>query len=401
MIKKKEILIEKLFESINSLEKMGKEDEAKELLAKKILRYEGLIELGQLTSSSMDFKNIKKKAVGVLKNLLECEHVIIHLKDNKKNQMYYTPAGGALKEEKYTYEIDDTTFVGSCAHHAAILHIDDVKYDIRSGRLTNYIKDLEPENMLMAPLVSKGELLGVIQAINSTHGNFNEEDYHFVDAVSNQMTNVLENSLLIEQLHNQFVQVISALADAIGKKDSYTGGHTKRVAHFSDCIAKEMDLNTTEIRDLKMAAVLHDIGKIGIEDKILKKDSALNDEEFAIMKEHPKLGYEILGHIDSLHSVVDGMRFHHERPDGKGYPFGLKGDEIPAIAMIISVADTFDAMISTRPYRKGLPPMVAYEEILNHRGTQFSENVVDAFCRWFEKSSMFKGELVEKNQKAS
>ncbi|MFT6069366.1 MAG: response regulator RpfG family c-di-GMP phosphodiesterase [Bacteriovoracaceae bacterium] len=401
MIKKKEIVIEKLFESINSLEKEGKVDEAKEVLAKKILRYEGLIELGQLTSSSMDFKNIKKKAVGVLKRLLECEHVIIHLKDDKKNIMQYTPTGGAVLNEKYTYNIDDTTFVGSCAHHLAILHIDDVKYDIRSGRLTSYIKDLEPENMLLAPLVSKGKLLGVIQAINSTHGNFNEEDYHFVDAVSNQMTNVLENSLLVEELHNQFVQVISALADAIGKKDSYTGGHTKRVSHFADCIGSEMDLNTNEIRDLKMAAVLHDIGKIGIEDKILKKDSALNDEEFAIMKEHPRLGYEILGHIDSLSSVVDGMRFHHERPDGTGYPFGLKGDEIPVIAMIISVADTFDAMISTRPYRKGLPPMTAYDEIIKFRGTQFSEDVVDAFCRWFEKSSMFKGSNVEKNQKAS
>ncbi len=401
MIKKKEIVIEKLFESINNLEKDGKVDEAKEILAKKILRYEGLIELGQLTSSSMDFKNIKKKAVGVLKRLLECEHVIIHLKDKKKDLMHYTPSGGAIANEKYTYKIDDTNFVGSCAHHAAILHIDDVKYDIRSGRLTSYIKDLEPENMLLAPLVSKGKLLGVIQAINSTHGNFNEEDYHFVDAVSNQMTNVLENSLLVEELQNQFVQVISALADAIGKKDSYTGGHTKRVSHFADCIGSEMDLNTSEIRDLKMAAVLHDIGKIGIEDKILKKDSALNDEEFAIMKEHPRLGYEILGHIDSLSSVVDGMRFHHERPDGTGYPFGLKGDEIPVIAMIISVADTFDAMISTRPYRKGLPPMTAYDEIIKFSGTQFSEDVVEAFCRWFEKSSMFKGQKLEKNRKAS
>jgi HD-GYP domain-containing protein (c-di-GMP phosphodiesterase class II) len=401
MIKKKEILIEKLFESINKLEKEGKDKEAKEILAKKILRYEGLIELGQLTSSSIDFKNIKKKAVGVLKKLLECEHVIIHLKDKKNNQMYYTPAGAAEGQEKYNYPIDDTSFVGSCAFHLAILHIDDVKYDIRSGRLSNYVKDLGPENMLLAPLVSKGKLLGVIQAINSTHGNFNEEDYHFVDAVSNQMTNVLENSLLIDKLQSQFVQVISALADAIGKKDSYTGGHTKRVAHFSDCIGKEMGLSTTEMRDLKMAAVLHDIGKIGIEDKILKKDSALNDEEFAIMKEHPRLGFEILGHIDSLHKVVDGMRFHHERPDGTGYPFGLSGDEIPVIAMIISVADTFDAMISTRPYRKGLPPMAAYDEIKKFRGTQFSDDVVDAFSQWFEKSSMFKGDIVEKFRKAS
>lgn len=401
MIKKKEILIEELIQSINALESVGKAEEARDMLAKKIIRYEGLIELGQLTSSSIDFKIVKKKAVGVLKKLLESEHVIIHLKDEKTNELHYMPFNSHVSESKCRYVIDDTNFVGSCAHHMAILHIDDVKYDIRSGRMTKYIKELEPKNMLLSPLVSKGELLGVIQAINSTHGNFNEEDYHFVDAVSNQLTSVLENALLVDKLQNQFLQVISALADAIGKKDSYTGGHTKRVAHFSDCIGREMDLSTADMRDLKMAAVLHDIGKIGIEDKVLKKDTALNDEEFEIMKEHPRLGYEILGHIDSLHRVVDGMRFHHERPDGTGYPFGLKGDEIPVIAMIISVADTFDAMISTRPYRKGLPPMVAYDEVIRFKGTQFSEEVVDAFCRWFEKSSMYKCEKVDKNQKAS
>lgn len=402
MIKKKEIVIEELIQSINALKKDGKADQAAEMLTKKILRYEGLIELGQLTSSSLELKTIKKKAIGVMKKLLECEHVIIHLKDPKSDETYYAPFAGGFDDKKCRYKIDDTNFVGSCAHHMAILHIDDVKYDIRSGRMTRYVKELDPKNMLLAPLVSKGELLGVIQAINSTHGNFDEEDYHFVDAVSNQLTNVLENALLVEQLHNQFIQVISALADAIGKKDSYTGGHTKRVAHFAECIGKEMDLNTTDMRDLKMAAVLHDIGKIGIEDKILKKSSALDDDEFAVMKEHPRLGYEILGHIESLHRVVDGMRFHHERPDGKGYPFGLKGDEIPVIAMIISVADTFDAMISTRPYRKGLPPMVAYDEIVKFRGSQFSEDVVDAFCRWFKKSSMYKNATkVDKKKKAS
>ncbi|MBK26329.1 MAG: hypothetical protein CME70_20180 [Halobacteriovorax sp.] len=401
MIKKKDVLIEELIKSIKNLEVEGKSDEAREILAKKILRYEGLIELGQLTTLNQDFKTIKKKAVNVLKTLLESEHVIIHIKDPKKNEMYYIPFGAAKEIGNCRSQIDETNFVGSCAHHMAILHIDDVKYDIRSGRMTSYIKDLEPKNMLLSPLVSKGEILGVVQAINSTNGNFDEEDYHFVDAVSNQLTNVLENTLLIEKLHNQFLQVISALADAIGKKDSYTGGHTKRVAHFAECIGREMDLTTTDMRDLKMAAVLHDIGKIGIEDKILKKESALNDEEFKIMKEHPRLGYEILGHIESLHRVVDGMRFHHERPDGKGYPFGLKGDEIPTIAMIISVADTFDAMISTRPYRKGLPPMVAYDEIIKYRGSQFSEDVVDAFCRWFENSSMYKSSEVDKNRKAS
>jgi HD-GYP domain-containing protein (c-di-GMP phosphodiesterase class II) len=145
-----------------------------------------------------------------------------------------------------------------------------------------------------------------------------------------------------------------------------------------------------------LAAVLHDIGKIGIEDKILKKRAPLTEDEFKVMKEHPALGYEILGHIESLSVVVDGMRFHHERPDGKGYPFGLKGDEIPLIASIISVADTFDAMISNRPYRKGLPPMVAWDEIVSNRGTQFCARVVDAFDRAFRKTKMYRPDKIKK-----
>ncbi len=161
---------------------------------------------------------------------------------------------------------------------------------------------------------------------------------------------------------------------------------------------KEMDLAFEDMNNLKLAAVLHDIGKIGIEDKILKKSAPLTDEEFKVMKEHPRLGYEILKHIESLSDVIDGMRFHHERPDGKGYPFGLKGDEIPLIAMIISVADTFDAMISTRPYRKGLPPMVAWQEILDHSGAQFEEKVVNAFDRYFKKSRMYRPEKLEKKK---
>jgi len=199
----------------------------------------------------------------------------------------------------------------------------------------------------------------------------------------------------------QFIQVVEALADTISKKDSYTGGHTKRVAHFAKMIGTEMGLTWEDMNDLKLSAVLHDIGKIGIEDAILKKSTALTDEEFKVMRDHPRLGYEILKNVESLSEVVDGMRFHHERPDGKGYPYGLKGDEIPVIAMIISVADTFDAMISTRPYRKGLPPMVAFQEIIDNSGTQFSEFVVDAFSRWFKKTKMYAPNRLDSKKKAS
>jgi HD-GYP domain-containing protein (c-di-GMP phosphodiesterase class II) len=172
------------------------------------------------------------------------------------------------------------------------------------------------------------------------------------------------------------------------KKDRYTGGHTKRVVHYSMCIAQFMNLNQEELERVRMGAILHDVGKIGIEDKILKKDAPLDTDEWKIMQTHPQLGYEIMSRVDGLKDVIGGMRYHHERWDGKGYPMGLKGEEIPLIARVISVADTYDAMVSTRPYRKGLPAQKAFDEIVRYSGTQFDPTVVDAFVKAFEGGKM-------------
>ena len=363
----------------------------------KIKRYEEIIKLGQLTSSSLDYKNIRRKAENKISKLLDCKKTAIFYYDEKESRLEYKFTKDKTLTEVY-YDVDESTYVGSCAYHSAILHINSFDDELKHQRSAKYFHDLKPKNVLLIPLLSKGELLGVIECTNSYHGDFDEEDIHFAEAIAVQMTMCLENFKLFVKLQNQFIQVVEAMADAIGKKDTYTGGHTKRVRHFAECIGKEMDLAFEDMNNLKLAAVLHDIGKIGIEDKILKKSAPLTDEEFKVMKEHPRLGYEILKHIESLSDVIDGMRFHHERPDGKGYPFGLKGDEIPLIAMIISVADTFDAMISTRPYRKGLPPMVAWQEILDHSGAQFEEKVVNAFDRYFKKSRMYRPEKLEKKK---
>lgn len=369
---------------------------------KTLERYKMLLKLSQITSGAYDYKTIEKKAIGKIKKLLNCEHVVIFRVDKEKKELFYKSHEENQKNQvnEIRCSIDEKTFAGECAHYQAVLHVKDVQSDIRFARLPKSFRKKNPKNMLLAPMVSKGELLGVIQVINSLSDDFNSEDYEFAKAVSSQLTVSLENSMLFEKLHGQFLQVIQSMADAIGKKDAYTGGHTKRVAIFADMIGREMDLSFNDLQELQMSSVLHDIGKIGIEDKILKKDSPLTDEEFTIMKEHPRLGFEILGHIEGLEKVIEGMRYHHERPDGTGY-YKLKDDEIPLFASIISVADTFDAMISNRPYRKGLSPMIAYEEIRKFSGSQFAPEVVDAFSRAFEKTGMYRPSRVAKKKKAS
>ncbi|WP_127716445.1 HD-GYP domain-containing protein [Halobacteriovorax sp. HLS] len=366
----------------------------------KLSRFEGLLKLSRLMSGSLSIRDIRKKAQSHIKKLIECENVLIYAFDEDDKTLSYAHFVNH-DEIIETVQIDENTFVGSSAHFQASLKIDEEDNDIRIKRVIEHVQAMNPRSLLVVPLVFNGELLGVIQAINSLNRNFNSEDVEFAEAVAVQLTPIIQNANLYEKLHKQFIQVVEALADTITKKDSYTGGHTKRVAHFAKKIGEQMSLTWDEMNDLKLSAVLHDIGKIGIEDKILKKSAALTDEEFLIMRDHPRLGYEILKNVDSLSRVIDGMRYHHERPDGKGYPYGLKGDEIPTIAMIISVADTFDAMISTRPYRKGLPPMIAYQEIIDHSGTQFSEDVVTAFENWFKSTKMYAPNRLDSKKKAS
>lgn len=357
-----------------------------------IKKFENLIEFGKLINSSHDFRAFKKKSVTKIKEFMKCKQAKLYRFDDKTNSLISFDNNG----DEFAIPVSENTMVGSCAHYMATLYVRECDKELNYKREAKLNEELDAREALMVPLITCGELFGVIQVVDSFDGSFSEEDTRFLENIANILTIALQKIVLFEKLNNQFFQVCEALADAIGKKDKYTGGHTKRVSFFSEMIGKEMGLDFKEMNELKMAAALHDIGKIGIEDKILKKDKPLTDEEFEEMKNHPMYGYEILKKVEGLESVVDGMRFHHERPDGKGYPFGLRGEEIPVNARIISVADTFDAMISTRPYRKGLPPMIAFEEIMNNGGTQFCVKVVEAFARGFKKTNMYKANSVKK-----
>lgn len=168
-----------------------------------------------------------------------------------------------------------------------------------------------------------------------------------------------------------FNQMIEAFAEAIDEKDPYTGGHSIRVAKYSSLIAQKMNFDEDHIEKVHQMAMLHDIGKIGIADSILKKDGKLTVEEYNIIKNHPNLGFNILNKITEDASLLIGAKWHHERYDGKGYPEGLKGEEIPIEARIIGMADCYDAMTSNRRYRKPFTQDEVKEEIKKNLGTQF------------------------------
>jgi HD-GYP domain-containing protein (c-di-GMP phosphodiesterase class II) len=175
-----------------------------------------------------------------------------------------------------------------------------------------------------------------------------------------------------------FVGTVKALAAAIDGKDKYTRGHSERVARFSVAMGKCLGMPEDELETLRISALLHDVGKIAIDDNILKKPAKLTDEEFEIMKQHPQRGYKIMSQIPAMKEFLPGMYMHHEMINGQGYPQGLKGDEIPLQAKIVSVADTFDAMTTDRPYQKGMKLEDALNLIRSFVGTRYDGKVVEA-----------------------
>lgn len=202
----------------------------------------------------------------------------------------------------------------------------------------------------------------------------------------NVMSGAIEKS--IEQLkkaahENQllFVNSVRMLAAAIDAKDPYTRGHSERVARYSVAIGKHLRLSQEDMRNLRISALLHDVGKIGIDDRILRKPGALSDDEFEVMKGHPEKGAAIMSGVAQLIDIVPGMKYHHEKWAGGGYPDGLKAEDIPMQARIVAIADTFDAMTTNRPYQKAMETQYVVEKIVSFGGSRFDPLVVDAFVR--------------------
>lgn len=192
-------------------------------------------------------------------------------------------------------------------------------------------------------------------------------------------------TLIMKDLKELFYKTIKSISFALDAKDPYTHGHSLRVTLYSLILANELGLDDELLEEIETAGLLHDIGKIGIPQNILCKPGKLTDEEFEIMKNHPAQGEKMVVNIKKLKIIADWLKTHHERWDGRGYPSGLKGEEIPITARIIALADTYDAMTSTRSYRKALPHEVAIEEIKKCSGSQFDPKLAELFVSLSDK----------------
>jgi len=199
-----------------------------------------------------------------------------------------------------------------------------------------------------------------------------------------------------EENRQLFIDAIEMIAAAVDAKDPYTKGHSGRVSQYSVILARELGLADDEIDKIRVSATLHDVGKIGIEDRVLKKPGVLTNEEFDIMKRHPIMGFEIVRQVKRLTEMLAGIRWHHESLNGRGYPDGLTGDELPLMVRIIAVADTFDAITTDRPYQAGREFPQALEILRKHAGSKYDPIVVDAMHTAYTKGELHKFEVRRK-----
>ncbi len=242
---------------------------------------------------------------------------------------------------------------------------------------------------LCVPVQAQNKVLGAVY-MDYTSGkeNFAESDLDLLTAIGKQVGVAVERIKLEDELGRLSLNAMKALAAAIEAKDEYTRGHSDRVSRVCVLIGRKLGLGDSALRVLSIAGTLHDVGKIGIPEKILQKPSRLTDEEYELMKRHPTIGEGILREFEGHEEVCRAIRHHHERPDGKGYPDRIGGEEIPMGARIIAVADAWDTMVTERSYKRAMPDSEAISELRKHSGTQFDPKVVQALCELYAQAEI-------------
>jgi HD-GYP domain-containing protein (c-di-GMP phosphodiesterase class II) len=348
----------------------------------RLAEYETLLEVGAQLASSLDLATVLEVALSTAEQVCRAETSSIWELDEERGELFFRVvrgrAAGAIRGLRVPL---GQGIVGSVAQSARPEVVNDVAADPRWGGDPQEV--FKTRAILAVPLLANGRVVGVLQLLNPVdRERFTEDDLRRMRLFAGILAHPLQNARLYAAQRRQYMNMVTALAETLEKKDPYTGGHVRRVVCYSLLLGAELGLDHGDLKDLWLAATLHDIGKIGVPDRILGKPAPLDAEEAEVMRRHTTDGASIVAHLSSPH-VLPGVRSHHERVDGGGYPDGLEGEQIPLAPRVIAVADTFDAMTTSRPYRDGLSRERAAAEIESAAGTQFCSRVVAAFSALF------------------
>jgi HD-GYP domain-containing protein (c-di-GMP phosphodiesterase class II) len=348
----------------------------------RLAEYETLLEIGSRLASSLDLPTVLETALSTAERICHAETSSIWELDDERGELFFRVVRGRAAGEIRGLRVPvGEGIAGSVALSATAEVVNDVAADPRWRGDPQQI--FKTRAILAVPLLANGRVVGVLQLLNPVgRDRFTGDDLRRMRLFADILAHPLQNARLYAAQRRQFLNMVTALAETLEKKDPYTGGHVRRVVSYSLLLGSEMGLAHADLQDLWLAATLHDIGKIGVPDRILGKPAPLDGDEAQIMRRHTTDGAEIVSHLSNPH-VLPGVRSHHERVDGGGYPDGLEGDQIPLAPRIIAVADTFDAMTTSRPYRQGLSHHRAAAEIESAAGSQFCPRVVATFSSLF------------------
>ena len=346
-------------------------------------QFQNIIEISRAITSSLNVDVVLQTITQRSVELLHCQAGSLLLRDTETEEMVFKvalgPAGPQLVGTRLPHGVG---IVGAVMRDGKPLIVNDAKADPRHYSGVDRSTTLTTQSLLCVPLISGDQIFGVIELINRLDGTpFGDEDRDTLFAFALQAAIALENARLYSDLKGAFAEIVRVMTNALEARDAYTSGHTERVTELALETALELGWSPEQMEILEIGALTHDIGKIGVPDAFLHKPQGLTDDEYERMKSHPVAGANMLMGIKTLQPLLPYILYHQERYDGKGYPFGLKGEEIPIEARLIAVVDAFDAMTSTRPYRNAMAEELAIAELLQHRGSQFDPNVVDALLR--------------------
>ncbi|MDP8257146.1 MAG: GAF domain-containing protein [Candidatus Alcyoniella australis] len=337
-----------------------------------------LHDLTILVSSATDLRIVLQRALQGAVHLTDAEAGSILLRDENTDELVFVEEVGPVGVIGMRLKPGEG-ITGIVVERGIPEIVDNTTEDDRHSRKVSRQTGYPTRNLLAVPLRAHRNIFGAIEVINKNEGSFTQTDVYLLQALASTIAIAVQNARLYSSLEQIVQQSIDALIQTIDFRDRYTGAHTRRVTYYASIYAKQLGLPRQSFEDMTMAAVLHDIGKLGVADKILGKRATLTPEEYEVMKTHCVYGERILSRIDRFKRSLPGVRSHHEQWNGRGYPDGLSGTQIPLIARIISVADTFDAMTTTRPYRMGKSTHEAADELKKLAGNQLDPRLVGTF----------------------
>jgi putative nucleotidyltransferase with HDIG domain len=354
-------------------------------LEKAVAKLSTLYRLGLAINSTIEVESLYQLVVRTTMDTLQAQigYIILYAPEHTHLRVINLLGHGETPSRERCIPMKETSVASWVIKHRKPLLIADINQAPEFDRLSTL--GYERKTLICAPLMVKDEIIGTLTVVNKLNNStYNHEELELLSTIAAQASIAIKNAMLYDEQQKTYLNTIQALVSAIEASDSYTRGHSERVTRLSLALARKLELPQERLKVIERAAILHDIGKIGVDPSLLHKEERLTEDDVVELQQHPTIGMKILEPIEFLHDVRLCIGQHHERYDGLGYPNRLAAEELLLESRILAIADSFDAMTSDRPYRKALANEIAIKELADNAGKQFDPALVPIFIELLE-----------------